>query len=48
MRKERIQYKKGLREIHLKRNYLGDNFCDSLRNCIKYDRYIKVVDISGN
>lgn len=45
LRKERIKYKKGIREIILKRNKLGDNFADSLSGSLKYDKYLKVIDI---
>lgn len=48
MRKNRIQNKKGLREIYLKRNKLGDIFAQGLQTCLKYDQYLKVVDVSNN
>jgi Ran GTPase-activating protein (RanGAP) involved in mRNA processing and transport len=48
MRKERIKYRKGLREVILKRNKLGDYFAEQLSGCIRYDKYLKVLDISTN
>ena len=48
MRKERIKYRKGLREIIIKRNKLGNGFAEQLSGCIRYDKYIKVLDISNN
>jgi hypothetical protein len=34
--------------VYLKRNYLGEEFMDGLSSCIKYDRFLKVIDITGN
>ncbi len=45
---DKIQNKKGIREIILKRNNLGENFMLNLSNCLRYDRFIKVIDVSGN
>lgn len=32
----------------MKRNNLGDDFLEALSNCLKYDRFIKVIDLSSN
>jgi hypothetical protein len=45
---DKIQNKKGIREIILKRNNLGENFMVNLSNCLRYDRFLKVIDVSGN
>jgi hypothetical protein len=45
---DKIQNRRGLREVVLKRNNLGEQFMDSLTGCLKYDRFIKVIDLSDN
>lgn len=47
-KKEQIQYKNGLREVIIKRNKLGDKFAESLIACIKFDSYLKVLEIPMN
>jgi Ran GTPase-activating protein (RanGAP) involved in mRNA processing and transport len=37
-----------LREIILKRNNLGETFLESLQTSLKYDRFLKVIDLSQN
>ena len=37
--------KKGLRMLTLRRNQFGDNFAESLSNCLIYDNYIKFIDL---
>ncbi len=43
-----IKYISGLREIDLRKNSLGDVFIKALTECLKFDSYIKVIDISHN
>ena len=38
----------GLRILSLKKNHLTDLFGKSLMSCIRFDKYMKVVDISHN
>lgn len=47
-KKDKIQNRKGLREIILKRNSLGEQFMDALSSCLRYDRFIKVIDLQAN
>ncbi|CDW87947.1 UNKNOWN [Stylonychia lemnae] len=47
-KKDRIKNRKGLREVILKRNYLGSFFMENLQKCLRYDRFIKMVDLQGN
>lgn len=44
-KKDKIQNKKGLREVILKRNKLGEIFMENLLRCIKNDRFIKVIEL---
>jgi hypothetical protein len=44
--KDKIQNRRGLREIVLKRNNLGAEFMEALSNTLRYDRFIKVIDVS--
>ena len=37
-----------MREILLKRNNLGVQFMEGLSNCLRYDRFIKCIDVSYN
>ena len=46
--KDKIQNRRGLREIVLKRNNLGAEFMLALSNTLRYDRFIKVIDVSQN
>ena len=39
---------KGLREICLKQNRLGNSFCKSLQSCLLFDKYMKTIDLSHN
>ena len=39
---------KGLREICLKQNRLGNSFCKSLQSCLLFDKYMKCIDLSHN
>ena len=48
MRKDRITQRKGLREVWLKRNKLGDKFANCLQSSLRFDKYIKVIDLSQN
>lgn len=47
-RKQRITHMSGLREIILTRNKLGDQFVHSLEQALAYDKYVKVINLSGN
>jgi hypothetical protein len=47
-KKQRISHFVGLREIILMRNRLGDRFARSLQNALSYDKYLKVINLSGN
>lgn len=47
-KKDKIQNRKGLREIILKRNCLGEVFMEALSSCLRYDRFIKVIDLQAN
>eukprot|EP00347_Sterkiella_histriomuscorum_P006772 403351487 len=47
-KKDMIQNRKGLREVILKRNYLGQFFIENLQKCLRYDRFIKLIDLQGN
>ena len=44
-KKDKIQNRKGLREIYLKRNNLGFEFMEALSNTLRHDRFIKVIDV---
>lgn len=46
--KDKIQNRRGLREIVLKRNNLGAEFMEALSTTLRYDRFIKVIDVSQN
>ena len=41
-------YEAGLRELILMRNRLGDGFAKNLQHAISIDKYLKVINISGN
>jgi Ran GTPase-activating protein (RanGAP) involved in mRNA processing and transport len=38
----------GLKEFYLSHNRLGDNFMKSLAKTIKYDEYLRVIDLRYN
>lgn len=40
--------KGGLTELHLQYNKLGGNFILSILNALKYDEYVKVLDLRKN
>jgi hypothetical protein len=46
--KDKIQNRRGLREIVLKRNKLGAEFMEALSVTLRHDRFIKVIDVSQN
>tara|TARA_B110000285_G_C15112921_1_gene612226 strand:+ start:1574 stop:1867 length:294 start_codon:yes stop_codon:yes gene_type:complete len=48
MRLDEIKYITGLRDIDLRKNNLGDKFIEALTNCLKFDSYMKVIDLSHN
>ena len=48
MKKDNIQNRRGLRTVILKRNEFSDQFAEQLTNCLKYDNYLKVLDVSLN
>ena len=41
-------YASGLRELILMRNRLSDGFAKNLQNALNLDRYLKVINVSGN
>ena len=48
MKVDDIKYISGLRDLDLRKNNLGDKFIEALTNCLKFDSYMKVIDISHN
>ena len=38
----------GLKEFYLHHNRLGDNFIRSLSKVVKYDQYLRVLDLRFN
>ena len=48
MKVDEIKYITGLREVDLRKNNLGDKFIQALTDCLKFDSYMKVIDISHN
>jgi Leucine-rich repeat (LRR) protein len=44
----RIKNKKGLRILKLQSNLLSDFFSQSLESCLRFDQYIKYLDLSHN
>lgn len=44
----RIKNNKGLRIINLQSNLLSDFFGQSLESCLRFDQYIKYLDLSHN
>ena len=47
-KKQRILYAAGLRELILMRNRFADGFAKDLKNAILFDKYLKMINISGN
>ena len=47
-KQERINNNKGLRHIILRKNLLGNSFGESLQRCLRFDKYVRVIDISHN
>lgn len=45
---QQFRNKKGLRELILRRNNLGDHFASLLSDCLSQDDYIQVIDVAGN
>lgn len=48
MNVDEIKYTNGLREVDLRKNNLSDKFIQMLTECLRFDQYIKVMDISHN
>ena len=47
-KKNQIKFADGLREIDLKKNKLGNKFIISFITCLKFDSYMKSIDLSHN
>ena len=48
LRTQQQMNKGGLTELHLQYNKLGGNFILSILNALKYDEYVKVLDLRKN
>jgi len=47
-KQNQIKHQEGLREIDLRLNKLGDRFLHNLSGCLKFDSYIKAINLSHN
>ena len=47
-KRERISNNKGLRKLILRKNRLANDFAESLQRCLRFDEFVKVIDLSHN
>ena len=47
-KKQQILYAAGLRELILMRNRFGDGFAKNLQRALSIDKYLKIINVSGN
>ena len=47
-KKQHLLYTAGLRELILMRNRFEDGFAKNLQNALYLDKYLKVINVSGN
>ena len=48
IKKTQIQFNDGLRELDLRKNMLGDTFLYYLQSCLRFDSYMKAIDLKHN
>ena len=46
--KDCILHREGIRELILRRNNLGDGFAKAIAQTLSYEKYMRVIDVSGN